>query len=148
MIKADKYIHDFPGCSRTYATLCIYHTSNDPVTVTDILKIIPSRTQKAGDMTSYNKLAAISGWFLCTQGKLTSRDVRVHIEWILHKLKNKKESLNSLFQSGCEMRISCFWESATGNGGPILDHQFITHLSEFQLDLDFDVWLDVGEGSQ
>ena len=48
--------------------------------------------------------------------------------------------LAELKKKGCELRISCFWESVSGNGGPILDHVFLHDLSKLAVDLNFDVW--------
>lgn len=88
MENLDRFIHDFSSCSRTYATLCIYHDSADPENVTDVLGITPDRAHKAGDIVRSKRPAPTSGWFLGTQNILASRDVRAHIEWILDKLKN------------------------------------------------------------
>jgi hypothetical protein len=147
MKKSSRYIHDFASCSRTYATLCIYHNFEDSKNITDLLELTPSRAHNVGDLR-HKRTAQTSGWFLGTKDILTSRDLRAHIEWILDALVNKKEQLNSLLESGHELWISCFWESASGNGGPILDHEVITYLSEFPLELHFDVWFDVGEDQQ
>lgn len=118
----------------------------NPEKITDTLDIEPDRSQKVGDVARNKKPIPVSGWFVGTQGILNSRDIRVHLEWILDRLKDKRNQLNLLVELGFEMKISCFWESASGNGGPILDHEIIARLSEFPLDLHFDVWFDISEG--
>lgn len=142
MMQPGRFIHNFPSCTRTYATLCIYHDSADPQKVTDSLQILPDRTQKVGELIRRGKTATVSGWFLGTKDIVKSKDMRAHIKWILNKLKVKKKELRKLSRLGYTMRISVFWESASGNGGPILDHEFIKLLSEFPLELDFDIWFD------
>lgn len=142
MNRADRFIHNFPSCSRTYATLCIYHASADPQEVTAILKIKPDSSQKVGELIRRGKKATVSGWFLGTKDVLKSKDVRAHIEGLLDKISKKKKELEKLRATGYEMRISCFWESASGNGGPILDHEFMKRLSEFPFELHFDIWFD------
>ncbi len=132
-------------CSRTYATLCIYHDSADPREITNVLKLIPERSQKAGGLTSSNRKARTSGWFLGTKDVCSSKDFRTHIRWILKKLTNKKKELQTLCESGYEIWVYCFWESTHGNGGPILDHGLIKHLSEFPIDLFFDIWFPSSE---
>jgi hypothetical protein len=56
----------------------------------------------------------------------------------LHSSRKKK--LVGLKKKRCELRIMCFWESASGNGGPGFDHEFLRELSTFPLDLHLDVW--------
>lgn len=134
--------HDFKSCSRTYATLCIYHDSADPQMISDMLQLNPDKMLKIGDVIRSGKTAISSGWFLGTKDLLQSRDVRYHIEWILNQLNQKKDKIKTLYGLGFKMKILCFWESSSGNGGPVFDHEFICRLSEFPLDLDLDIWFD------
>jgi hypothetical protein len=135
----------FGGCSRTYSTLCVYHDLADPQEITDILQLKPDRSQKVGDLISPSRKARISGWFLGTEDVCRSKDVQVHIRWILRRLTKKKREMQELIKSGHKMWIFCFWESIHGNGGPILGHNLIRELSEFPIDLNFDVWFGCSE---
>lgn len=146
MTPKKRYDHKYRHCDRTYATLCIYHKSADPKTITDILRIRPDRTLRAGDLSASKKPIRNSFWEVGThyKGKIThSRDVRAHIDWLLDKLKNKKKEIRKLYKSGYEMRIYCFWESAHANGGPVLDSRVFKRLSELPIEFIFDIWFDI-----
>jgi hypothetical protein len=138
---SDRFQKKSGGCSRTYATLCIYHNSADPKEITNLLGLKPDRSQRVGDRIRSNRKAKVSGWFLGTKDVSSSNDFRVHIKWILKRIAEKKKELESLSKSGYKMSIFCFWESTYGNGGPILEHKLIKQLSQIPVDLFFDVWL-------
>lgn len=142
MTQPDRFNHDFPSCSMTYSSLCIYHQSADPLEITKLLQIEPDESQKAGDLRRPGKVAKISGWFLRTKDICTSKDVRAHIEFILSKLDSKKIELQKLVDTSYEIQIWVFWVSAAGNGGPYLDHQFMKRLADFPIDLNFDICFD------
>lgn len=137
-----RYIHDFTSCSRTYATLCIYHDSMDTNEVTKILKLKPDHVTKIGDYLRKDKSIKIAGWFLGTQDILDSRDMRAHVEWLLAKLNRKKKAMQILSKMGFTTRISIFWESSSGNGGPIIDNELAVKLAKYDIDLYFDIYFE------
>lgn len=130
-----QFIDDFQSCSRTYATLCLYHSSETTSVPIDLLGIQPDSTVE--DETVQN------GWFWSSRAKVESRDCRRHIIYVLDSSTNLKESLIELRSLGWVSRNNCFWESSTGNGGPILDNDFVKILSSYDVDLHFDVWWDL-----
>jgi len=136
------YFHDYSSCSRTYATLCIYHDDLVPSQITKLLGVEPSCSQQKGDVRRKGQLAPIGGWFLKTKDVIDSRDLRYHIDALLQELGPKQNSLKLLREQGYDIRLSCFWESATGNGGPLLDYQLMSVLGELSIDLHFDIWFD------
>lgn len=145
LIRKKKFDHKFPSCSRTYVTLCIYHKVFPPEKVTEILKISPDETQQIEGVNLRGVSKPFSGWFLGTNGKKNisqSKDMRAHVAWLLEKLEPKKSALRKLSNLDYEMRLFCFWESSSGNGGPELDHDFLKKLSEFPFDLGFDIWFE------
>jgi hypothetical protein len=135
-----KSCHESTGCSRTYATLCIYHPTADPSGITKLLRLAPERLQRVGEPISSNKKAKVSGWFLGTKDICMSKDLRVHLKLLIKKLAKKKGEIQTLYRSGHEIWISCFWESIYGNGGPFLDHKLLLELSQLPIDLNFDIW--------
>lgn len=150
MNKDERFNHDYPGCSRTYATLCIYHNTSHFSEVTKLLKIEPDRTISRGDNLFSGRKADSSGWFWGTRNKCSSKDLMAHIDWLLKEIKQRKKEIDELSHSGFEMKIMCFWESINGNGGPSLDHNIISLLSEYPFDLYFDIYFDIevnGNGS-
>jgi hypothetical protein len=142
MALLDRYDHEYPACSRTYATLCIYHDSEDPLKISEILHMNPDRSHKFGDLLPSGKIAPVTGWFLSTKDVLTSKDLRAHVEWLIDRLHFKRDELHRMTESGYRMWIYCFWASSSGNGGPVFDRQFIQSLSDFPFELHLDIWFD------
>jgi len=140
MNNSKRYDHKYRSCSRTYATLCIFHKSADPQKVTSRLKITPDKLVKAGDLVVKGKYAPISSWQLKTKDVVKSKDLRAHIDWIIDKISGKKAELRLLKRSGYYIKVTCFWISASGNGGPIIDHPLTKRLSKYPIDLEFDIW--------
>jgi len=139
MIKR-KYIHDYQSCSRTYATLCIYHKALSPEEITAQLNLKPDRVVRKGEPSVLGRTIPSNGWFRTTRGRTASRDLSFHIALLMKLLSPRKKNLVSLKKKKCELKISCFWESVSGNGGPYFDHEFLRELSTFPLDLDLDLW--------
>jgi hypothetical protein len=62
-------VDDYATCAATYVTLRVYHRSADPKHVGEMLELVPTGTQLAGDQylhrqASRTKRYEISGWFL------------------------------------------------------------------------------------
>lgn len=129
----------YKSCSRTYATLCLYHETVNPEEFSARLEIKPDRTVHKGQKLPLS-IAVRNGWFFGTQNRVKSNDLAVHIKWLVDQLLTKHETFSEFQKKGCEIRIMCFWESAFGNGGPVLDHQLLQNLAEIRADLHFDVW--------
>jgi len=146
MKEASRFIHDFPSCSQTYCTLSIYHSTANPQSITDALKIVPDRISVVGEKLYANKLAKNSGWYLSTENKVESKDLRAHIDYLLKLLIPITDVVNKLIDSEFKVAIWCYWESANGSGGPTIDHELIKMLSLLPVDLYFDVYF-LGEGS-
>ncbi len=138
-MKKLKFNHDYPSCSRTYATLCIYHGVLKPEEITTQLNLKPDRVVRKGAPGIQGTIPR-NGWFRTSKDRADSKDVRFHIALLMKLLSSRKKQLAGLKKKGCELRIMCFWESASGNGGPFLDHVFLRDLSMLPVDLDFDVW--------
>jgi hypothetical protein len=110
-----------------------------PDEITHLLDITPSRVRVKGEKSSLGVIPK-NGWFLGTQDEVDSKDVRAHVMDLIKRLDNCDEHLQKLKESGCELRFNCFWESASGNGGPILDHEIIKEIGKLPVDIDFDIW--------
>ena len=134
------YYDDYPTCKQTYATLRIYHDELDPEHVSQLLGLVASDAQRKGDDLSYGRIAPTGGWFLSSKDLLTSRDTRRHVTWILDQLEPNKTALLALQDRNYEMDIFCYWLSASGHGGPELDHEFMGRLVSFRLNVGFDVY--------
>jgi Domain of unknown function (DUF4279) len=136
-----RFCHDYKGCSRTYATLCIYHEHLAPENITLALNITPDRTVKKGDKAGLST-AQQYGWFFKSKDNIDSKDLGAHIQWIIEQLKDKHKQIMELKNKGFEMKIMCFWGSAFGNGGPEFDSQMLRDLGNMHVSLQIDVWFE------
>lgn len=121
----EPYIDNYRSCARTYATFRCYPQDFPPDEVTHILGIEPSRTS-----LSDARPGAVNGWFLTTNGMENSRDARKHIDCLLDQLVPRSREIQKLRDANCRMDMTCFWESAEGNGGPILSPPQMRRLAE------------------
>jgi len=129
---------DYPTCQRTYATLRIYHDDHSPQDVSRILELEPSSAQTKGAQwkrRDQTRTYALSGWFLCSDGRIESYDSAKHITWLLEKIENKKPELDLLRSSGWRMDISCFWDSCSGHGGPTLPSRISKILGHLEIEV-------------
>ena len=90
-------------------------------------------------MENQPKQSKKNGWFLTSKNEVDSKDTRRHIDWIINKIKSKKELINQLQENGVTFDISCFWESKYGQGGPMISPSQMTELSL----LNISVWWDI-----
>jgi hypothetical protein len=140
-----KYNDEYPTCKRTYATLCIYHNDLAPSELSTFLGLRPTHSQQKGkvdlaDPTRRNFAPKIGGWFLSSRDKVTSKDNRRHLNWLLDKLNRKRSKLLSLQRKGFSMHISCYWLSTQGHGGPTLSVEIMQRLARLNLEVWFDVY--------
>lgn len=132
---------DYPTCESTYGTLLIHSSDMDPREVTSLLGINPSKSQVAGDVRASRNhpiLIKLSGWFLSTEDKVSSKDSRDHINWILENLAGKDDAFIELRERGWEPSLSIYWLSLSGYGGPTLSPSQMKRLAE----LDLEIWFD------
>ena len=135
------YDDNYPTCDSTYATLCIYlHDIDDPAIITKKLGIQPSRIQVRGEIRNGKVKKWPAAWFLETSEQVQSKDVRRHIDWLLEYIKDNSDFIKQLQDTNSEIWISCFWASAPGHGGPMLDRDIIKRIAESGLGIYFDVY--------
>ena len=139
-------VSDYPTCERTYATLRIYPESLDPAEVTKRLRIEPTDWQRRGESRKPgSRPAKLHGWFLSSDGEVESRDVRLHLDWLLSRIAPQADVILALQREGCRMDVSCYWVSASGHGGPSVRPAQMGELARLGLELWFDVYLGGGE---
>jgi len=131
------FIDDYSSCKKTFVTLCVYHEYKNIELVSELLGIDPTRVCNKGDKRHIKK----NGWFYTTKDLIESRDVRRHLYFLTDKLDGKYIEISKLKSMGFEIFIMCFWESSTGNGGPMLNSSLMGKLYLLGLDLDFDIWI-------
>ena len=134
---------DYPTCAATFLTLCIHHAERDPEVVSRRLQLTASHTQRRGDprpSTTFPHPFRIGGWFLTSEGELTSRDVRDHLDWLVARLAGRADALARLRAEGWTTTVSVYWRSRTGHGGPTINADGMAACGELGLDLWFDVY--------
>lgn len=135
------YDDDYPTCYSTHATLCIYLPDDgNPNAITDNLGVKPSRMQVKGETRKGKVKNWPTAWFLETSEQVRSNDARRHIDWLLEQVQDNSDYIKQLQDSGCEVHIFCFWESAYGHGGPMLDHDIVKRIADLGIGIYFDIY--------
>ena len=135
------YNDDYPTCESTHATLCIYLPDySDTNELSEELGLKPSRTQVKGEIRKGKLRKWPTAWFLASTEKIQSKDVRRHIDWLLDQIKGKSNLINRLQIAGSEIHISCYWASASGHGGPMLDTRILKRIAEMNIGISFDIY--------
>ena len=134
-MQKSEYDRKYPTCSKTYATLRIYHDKITPEEITQSLDILPTDCQLKNEKIKFN------GWFLSSEKMVKSKDCREHIDSILNDIVFKKEFIESLIEQGALIDMSCFWLSKDGQGGPTLSPSQCQKLAELKIDIWFDFYM-------
>jgi hypothetical protein len=117
-------------------TLCIYAANAAALdAMANEIKISPTWTSDKG---------GILGWFLNTRD-IDSVDVGDHLDFLLGALRGQNVDMNRIKEMGCSYRVSCFWSSVSGNGGPELKPRLMAELAAMDMELHFDLWFDPPE---
>jgi hypothetical protein len=111
--------------------------------MTAALGLRPHWTALRGEPAGLGRTVPHNLWARGTRDRFRSRDVRFHIDNILDALRGRERRIEQLRKQGCEIAISCFWQSASGNGGPAFDPAMMRRLARYSIELQFDIWFDV-----
>ena len=135
------YSHDYPTCARTHATLRVFSEQLEPEAITTLLAAQPTRSHRVGDPVSADGRAKreAHGWLLNTEGRVTSQDVRRHIDWLLDAV-DREELSNLIRERRVDANVFCYWESKSGHGGPQLSPSQMIKLARRGLSVGFDVY--------
>lgn len=132
---------DNPNCSRTWATFRIMGRSVNPDAVTAMLELSPSRFHRRGDQRNSNSYWSDGLWSLSSKGQVISTDLAKHIGWLLDRLEPMQTKIEEYAdQIDVERDIFCFWESATGNGGPSFSPWLLARIASMDLTLGLDIY--------
>jgi hypothetical protein len=113
----------------------------DPATVTAMIGVLPSRSHKRGDQRGNNGYWPHGHWSLSSRDHVVSTDVAKHIAWVLDRLEPVRTKLEEYAaQSNVEKDLFCFWESATGNGGPSFSPFLLARIVSMDLALGLDIY--------
>lgn len=138
------YDDAYETCERTYAALLVYPGESEPEFVTRRLGVEPTSTQSKGERIRNSlgreRIVSVNGWFLSSEGKVRSLDVRRHLDWLLEKLMPAEAGLKELQKlPKVKLGVSCVWWSAGGQGGPTLWPEQMARMAQLNLECSFDI---------
>ena len=135
--------HDpnYATCHYTHAWLRIMSDDFDLDEVTCLVKAAPTLTQKKGDLRSIEKQKHYkkTGWWISSEGIVSSKDSRDHVEFILNKLVDAGDGFEVLHSRSYLIDMCIRWDSRSGHGGPTLSPTQMSRLAA----LDIEVWFDI-----
>jgi hypothetical protein len=138
-----EYNDSYPTCSRTWVTLCIFLPDTiRPDEITQKLGVQPSKTHMTGEVYKGKVRNWPTAWFLESAERVESKDVRRHVDWVLEQVEPKAEIFSQLQSDGAEIHLSCFWGSATGQGGPMLDPKLLKRIALLNIGITFDIYFE------
>ena len=118
----------------------------DPDAVSLALRINPTNSARRGDERRNIKGALLQphkeGWWqLSTKGKVKSKDIHKHFEYLLKKLLPHREDILNFAKNG-ETYFGVLWENTylyAGNG-PLISSQSIKGMAELNASIGFDIY--------
>ena len=133
---------DYPTCAETYVTLRIFHDALEPPTISELLGITPTRSWRRGEAHGTRQVVVFptGAWLLSSESAIASQDSVRHLDWLLTEVEPRHGELRGLRDAGHRIDISCYWVSATGQGGPTLTPDIMRRLAKLELALWFDVY--------
>src|SRR5689334_12854414 len=131
---------------RVHVEFILSKSDLDPNEVSLALKIKPTRSARRGDERRNPRgtqlLPHKEGWWeLSSEGKVASRDINKHFEYLLKRLLPHRETISSFAQGG-ETYFDVLWETAYfhGGNGPLLSNQSIKGMAELNAGIGFDIY--------
>lgn len=134
---------NYDSCESTYVELLVYLNESSNL-ITKELGFSPSYMQDKGDVIvnsrGHEREAKTTFWSFSSEGKVLSKDVRHHLEWLLDHLADKELALSRLQQrSDIVMSVNCVWWSL-GSGGPTLWPEQMSTLAKLNLECSFSIY--------
>jgi len=129
------------GCDCTDAMLSITSVEISADRISKILSVEPTRTKQIGDVYKGIEISR-NGWYLSSDGLVSSADTCDHIDWLFDQLKNKESQIADIKSKNCHIAIGCRWVSKHGRGGPVLREKQLLALASFGIPIGWDVWVD------
>lgn len=135
-----EYDDGYPSCERTYVGFRVYDLL--PSVVTAALGVEPTWARSRGAIIPGQGIRTHryrqDAWCFSSQEAVNSSDTRRHLDWLLDRLEAASTTLQNLREEGAAMEISCYWQSAKGDGGPTLSPIQLRRLGS----LDLVIWFD------
>jgi hypothetical protein len=132
---------EYETCERTKAVLRIATGAMHPAEVTSLIKLRPTEVTVVGSQGITNgcgtvHVGRVNQWILDSEGNVTSRDLRRHLDWVIGRVWPSREALLRLQQlPEVKMDVWCVWWSRHGDGGPALWPKQLLGLGELNLEI-------------
>lgn len=127
--------------SRTWATFRVWGKHLEPEQITRLLGIIPTRAFKAGDKRGQSGIWKHGYWGITSQDNIDSRDLGVHLEWLLGQLEPKQAEVVELtHKPDIKADVFCFWELEAVNVGIEFSPEFMGRMARLNLKLGLDTY--------
>lgn len=133
----EDYADDYPTCTDTHATFRVYHASADPDLISTTLGLVPDESSAAHTDDRGRKRLTV--WLLSSEGRVKSRDVRRHIDWLTGQLEGRADAFSGLREQGFALDVFCYWYGV-GHGGPMLSPRQMSSLAALGLTIGFDIY--------
>lgn len=138
------YNDSYETCERTLAELRIYGNDLEPREVTERLGVEPTSSQRKDDSVTSSlgrrRTFKAGGWFLSSEDRVQSKDLRRHLDWLLALIVPRAQALRSLQEvDGIRMNVTCIWWSAAGDGGPTLWPEQMRAMADLNLECVFEI---------
>lgn len=138
----------YSSCEETRAQLRVYSDSRLSDEITGLLGIEPTEKHNKGDRFTNSigrtRQAPSTGWFLSSRDRVTSNDLRDHLDWLLTELMGARAAVLALQEDEkTQMEITCYWRSASGLGGPTLWPEQMRSMADLNLECGFDYYFVV-----
>lgn len=107
--------------------------------------------QSAERLTRTKRLAALDSrfavgaaqnrhhWSLSSNGKIRSHEFEAHCLWLFAQFPSEVD-FAALGHQGFQTKLSCFWESNSFGGGPIITPRISRLIGAFEIPLDIDIY--------
>ena len=139
------YDDRYPSCDRTAATLRIFTGDTDPRFVGHSLGLEATTINVKGvgrvwPLPARSFPVGANAWFLDSEGKVSSADLRRHLDWLLDQIEPVGDNLIDIARSpNVVMDVFCPWWSARGEGGPRLNASHLRRLGALHLSVGFEI---------
>ncbi len=131
-----------PNCARTFASLALYGADLDPLEVTRRLGVQPTDSALRGDKhvsKAGTRVAPMGRWILSSADVVRTDDAAVHVGHVLNAVDRHRTDLRAL--PGVDRaRVSIYWASATGHGGPTFPPAVLARVVQLGLSLELDIY--------
>ncbi|MBA1186120.1 DUF4279 domain-containing protein [Stutzerimonas nitrititolerans] len=136
---------NYPSCSECFSEFVLYTDDIDPHIVKVAMPVAESEVLVKGgkikNSIGRERVIKNSIYFLSSDSRVASKDLRDHLDWVIERIFPFRERLLDFQRSGMRMGINCVWWSK-GMGGPTLWPEQMEKFSAMNLECSFSFYMD------